>query len=318
MGQPLQEYLSSGNSEKMTAVLTIIVTYNAMQWVDRCIGSVLSSTMPSDIFVVDNLSTDGTADYIADNYKSVHLVRSNVNLRFGRGNNLGFEYALAKGYEYVYLLNQDAWVKPETFEILTDIHVQHPEYGLLSPLQLNPSEQSYEFMFNWLVASHIPNKDIAISCDDRNLCYPIELVQAAHWLISRRCLEIVGGFSPSFPHYGEDNNYCHRVLFHKLKIGVVPAAKAVHDAVFKNRETNKQKRYIHYIYFVDQLSDIMSSDTLISRLVFLFRRARGISVQENSMNAYVSYLKVLFHLPMILRNNRISRKQVCAFLNVNK
>ena len=43
--------------------------------------------------------------------------------------------------------------------------------------------------------------------------YEVKFVQAAHWLISRECLERVGGFSPSFPHYGEDNNFCNRAQY---------------------------------------------------------------------------------------------------------
>ena len=52
---------------------------------------------------------------------------------------------------------------------------------------------------------------------------------AAHWLVSRRAIETVGGFSPAFRQYGEDDNWLHRLHYHKLMCGVVPAAQAVHD-----------------------------------------------------------------------------------------
>ena len=52
-----------------TDLLVIIVTYNAMKWVDRCFDSLIDSTYPNDVFVVDNGSTDGTQDYIKQRYQ---------------------------------------------------------------------------------------------------------------------------------------------------------------------------------------------------------------------------------------------------------
>ena len=52
---------------------------------------------------------------------------------------------------------------------------------------------------------------------------------AAHWLVSRGALRKVGGFSPAFRQYGEDDNYIDRLHWHGFSCGVVPAASAVHD-----------------------------------------------------------------------------------------
>ena len=49
-------------------ILTIVVTYNGMKWLDRCLGSVALSKEPSDVFVVDNCSTDGTPEYISEHF----------------------------------------------------------------------------------------------------------------------------------------------------------------------------------------------------------------------------------------------------------
>jgi GT2 family glycosyltransferase len=54
-------------------------------------------------------------------------------------------------------------------------------------------------------------------------------VNAAAWMMTRECVEKVGGFSPSFFHYGEDDNYTQRLQFHKLKLGVLPTSRIYHD-----------------------------------------------------------------------------------------
>ena len=53
---------------EMNKILVIVVTYNAMKWVDKCFSSVRESTYPSGIYVIDNGSTDGTQHYIKEKY----------------------------------------------------------------------------------------------------------------------------------------------------------------------------------------------------------------------------------------------------------
>ena len=77
-------------------LLTIIVTYNGIRWIDRCIDSVIGSSVHSDIIVIDNGSTDGTQERIRERWNEVLLIQSDENLGFGRANNIGFDHALSK------------------------------------------------------------------------------------------------------------------------------------------------------------------------------------------------------------------------------
>ena len=104
------------------SILTIVVTYNAMQWVDRCLSSIRNSSLNSDALVIDNCSTDGTADYVRERYPWVELVCSSGNQGFGAANNLGLRLALERKYDFVYLLNQDAWRKKDTLGNLGDAY----------------------------------------------------------------------------------------------------------------------------------------------------------------------------------------------------
>ena len=117
----------------MKRVLVIVVTYNGMQWLGRCLGSVCQD---ADLYVWDNDSTDGSADFVEAEYPQAKLVRSADNLGFSIPNNKGMQYALDKGYDYVYLLNQDAWLEPGALEKMVAVADAHPEYGLLSPMQM--------------------------------------------------------------------------------------------------------------------------------------------------------------------------------------
>ena len=108
-------------------LFVIVVTYKGKQWYDRCFVSLRESTLPVQTIVVDNASNDGTVEYIRAHFPEIHLIESKENLGFGRANNLGMRCALDQGCDYVFLLNQDAWVEPDTFEKMVAIHQQHKE-----------------------------------------------------------------------------------------------------------------------------------------------------------------------------------------------
>ena len=232
----------------MSRLLVIIVTYNGMRWLDRCLSSVASSTVPADIFVYDNCSEDGSADYVESHFPSARLVRSKENLGFSKANNVGFRVALEEGYDFIYLLNQDAWVMPDTFEKLIRSFGEG-KWGIVSPAQMKADARTPDKRFSrHFHGSLAPSDDVQ----------PVRFVMAAHWMISAKCLRDTGFFSPAFTHYGEDNNYCDRVRFHGYGIGVLTSAIGVHDR--QARRMAKDRRiYLNCQYSKVRLSDPGSS-----------------------------------------------------------
>jgi len=70
----------------------IVVTYNHRKYTKNCLSSVLVNN-PLEVIVVDNGSTDGTAEFIEKEFPQVKLIRSPRNLGYGGGNNLGVKHA---------------------------------------------------------------------------------------------------------------------------------------------------------------------------------------------------------------------------------
>jgi GT2 family glycosyltransferase len=99
-------------------VSIVVLGYNGREHLKRCLPSLLEQTYPADrleILVVDNASTDGTADFVEAHFPRVRVVRNQSNLGFARGNNVGAQ--LARG-EFVAFLNQDTRVQPTWVEEL--------------------------------------------------------------------------------------------------------------------------------------------------------------------------------------------------------
>lgn len=216
----------------MNKVVVIIVTYNGMKWIEECLNSVLNSSIPVSIIVVDNNSSDGTVEYIKEVFSNVILLEQNINLGFGKANNIGMSYALKNCADFVFLLNQDAFVGKDTIEKLTEVALSNPNYGILSPIQLDYSGkllENYFFKFMADDRSRTFYSDFVLNNELKEI-YDVNFIQAAAWLLPIKTIMKMGGFDPIFFHYGEDNNFCQRVLYHNLKIGVAPNTFIRHDA----------------------------------------------------------------------------------------
>ena len=225
----------------MAELLTIVVTFNGKEWIERCLRSALESVVPTDVMVVDNGSGDGTPDLIRERFPDVILHENRENLGFAAANNIGFRHAIAHGYRFVYLLNQDAWVFPETFGTLLSAfgtgHVQgygDKRLGILSPMQMEADLTRMDEQFRKNCAAALAK--------DTSEIVPVPFVMAAHWMVTRECLETTGGFSPAFPHYGEDNNFLQRAVFHGFLAAVVKTASAVHDRANRPRPKDYRMR----------------------------------------------------------------------------
>ena len=212
----------------MEKVLAIVVTFNGMKWLERCLGSLRDSCPRPDVLVVDNGSTDGTREWVRVNFPEVEMVLRDDNPGFGAANNIGLRLALDRGYDYVYLLNQDAWVEKDTLRLLID--AAGAGWGILSPVQNDAAgrmDRQFERKCGKFLEGGQPVAEVPF-------------VMAAHWLIPVEVVRKVGGFSPAFKQYGEDDNYIDRLHYFGLQCAVVRSAKATHDR--SSRPTPKQKR----------------------------------------------------------------------------
>lgn len=224
----------------MVSIYTIIVTYNGLKWYDRCFGSLRTSDVPVHTVVIDNASSDGSVAYIREHFPEVTVIESQENLGFAKANNVGMRYALDHGADYVFLLNQDAWiVQPETLSSLVEVSRNHPEFALLSPMQLYGSGRQIVFESKHYGAKNEKNDWISDSYfNELKDLYEVEYVCAASWFLPVSTLRTIGGFDPLFYHNGEDDNYLQRIRYHGYKVGICPKVNVCHDIEGRSRDYN--------------------------------------------------------------------------------
>lgn len=214
----------------MKKIFVIVVTYKGKQWYDRCFTSLRESTIPVQTIVVDNASDDGTVEYIREHYPEIHLMVSKENLGFGRGNNLALKYAYERNCDYVFLLNQDAWLEDkDAIKKLIDISEKHPDFGIISPMHLSADKKRLNMAIGYNDRNCLKRMVSDLYCGVMKDIYETDYVNAAGWLLPRKTLSTMGGFDPLIFHYGEDDDYLNRARYHGLKIGVCPGSIIIHD-----------------------------------------------------------------------------------------
>ena len=296
-------------------VLVVVVTHNGMHWLRRCLSSVMpgaktpDSAPEVDVYVWDNASTDGSADFVAENYPQAVLVRSRENLGFSIPNNKGFEYAVREGYDYAYLLNQDAWIEPGALDLLVASARAHPEYGVLSPLQMTDGYKELDRQFARLLPAYtkqapfVPGK--ARDRDGEDVV-EVRRVMAAHWLVPVRVVEKIGPFEEElFPLYGQDDEWCRRLHFFGLKAGVVPEARAVHD---RQQRQEPLERVVYRNYYTGSLVRLCDvSRPLFENFLFILLFTLVKAVKYRSTLPFKYFRQIFRDLPRVRKLRSLVR-----------
>lgn len=297
-------------------VFVIVIVYNGLQnnWIKKCLDSLTNSDYPIEIIVVDNNSNDNSVEFIRSTYKRIILIEQKENQGFGRANNIGIKKAIENFADFIFLLNQDAVIEKNTISRLVEFAKANKQFGIVSPIHLNGKGTDIDFNFQSYLSQWNCNGFLSDLFFNRvKESYEVGFVNAASWLISKNCVDTVGGFNPVFFMYGEDDNYVHRLRYHGFKIGIITNAFIYHNREDRENGNNKYQ-------FLDRLKDfsnpgnnaiIEDEKKAVQRQIFknrfLFRHGR--------VKYFKNKLKELEDYPLDLtRNKLLSRKKGRTFL----
>lgn len=263
-------------------ITVVIVTFNGGHWVNKNINSLIHSNFPVDIIVVDNASSDNSVALL-EAFPQIEIIKSAVNLGFGKANNIGIKKALTNGSDAVFLLNQDTWIFEDTIGNLAREMNLNPEFGILSPMHFSADAITLDENFN----TYYNRKE-----EEQGNCVTVPFVNAAAWLVSRECFDKVGFFEPMFGHYGEDRNFCDRVKYHDFKIGIIKDSKICHDRTISRsfKKDVVQSEYKVLITLLDINNSLTAS--LVKGLAAVF----GLPKYFFKFYGFTKSLKLLYQL----------------------
>ncbi len=229
-------------SNSSPVISIVIVTWNCKSYVEECLTSINSqqADISTEIVVVDNASTDGTAEMIAVRFPRVCLVRSPTNLGFAKGNNLGIGQTSGK---YICLINPDVNVYPDCLAKMLRYLEEHPEVGLLGPQMLGPdgnvgrSTMRFPTIWNSLCRALALDSlfkrsrifgGFLMRDFSHDLTKDVDILNGWFWMARRDALNQVGMLDDSLFMYGDDLDWCRRFHDAKWRVVFYAGTQAVH------------------------------------------------------------------------------------------
>jgi GT2 family glycosyltransferase len=223
-------------------VSAIVVSYNVREQLLATLEAYYAGCgAEAEVIVVDNASSDGSADAVEQGFPNTKLIRLRQNVGFGSANNAGLEKATG---ELVLLLNPDVLVKEGCADTLAGFLAATPEAGAVGPrlerpdgrLDLaarralpSPLSAFYRFAGLSRMFPKSPRFNrYNLGDQSADSMHEIESGTAACLMVRRAAIDQVGFFDPQFFMYGEDLDLCFRLRKGGWKIFYEPAARAVH------------------------------------------------------------------------------------------
>lgn len=214
----------------------VLVCWNNKEYLDQCLKSLYDTGMRHsfDVIVVDNGSTDGSQQMLAEKYPQVMIIQNDSNVGLGKASNQGIEATQGR---YVLLLNNDTIVNGASFDTMVDFLEQNPRVGAVGGKLLNP-DGSIQTCYNYfstlgeefLVATRLgelmrPGYPAVMSGDE---------VKSVGWLgsaclmVRRATLDEVGLLDENYFIYGDEADLQYRIKKAGWEIYYLPDATTIH------------------------------------------------------------------------------------------
>ena len=206
-------------------VSVIILNYNGARWIERCLNSLAAQTCfpRMEVIVADNLSGDGSdrqAEQLMKDWPNGRLIQNGGNLGFCEGNNRAVPGARG---EYLFFLNNDAWLEPDCMEILLR-ETEKAKADAATPLVMNFDDDSFQnlgamgFDIFGLASFQPPHADV------REILMP----PGNSFLIRRSLFETIGGFDAEFFMFADETDLSWRLWIAGGRAVAVPPARLHH------------------------------------------------------------------------------------------
>ena len=254
----------SSNSMTYPKVSIIILNWNNYEDTKECLLSLDKITYPNyEVIVVDNGSVDGSTPKIQKEFPRHKYIYNKENLGFTEGNNIGMEYAMKKGTDFVLVLNNDITVENGFLESLVDIALKNPDAGIVGPAvyfyhepeKLSPTGGKINY---WRINNKV-----------YDLARPMEMdwIFGCCLLIKREVIETIGYFYVPFFLSYEDTDYCVRAKKTGFKIVCEPRSKIWHKI---GTTIKKNPVYFYYYFYRNKLLFIKRNAPFYIKFLFYF------------------------------------------------
>lgn len=216
----------------------IIISWQVRDLLNRCLASIYQETrgIKFEVIVVDNASTDQTAEMVAEFYPQAVIIANLKNRGFARAGNQGLKQARGN---HILLLNPDTIIIGRAVERMVEFLNNHPEAGIAGCKILNadqsiqPSVRKFptlpdQLLMLFKLHHFIKLKDYLLLGFDYQASAEVDQVMGAFFMINGLAREKIGLLDEQFYIWFEEVDYCRRCRQAGFKIVYTPLASVIH------------------------------------------------------------------------------------------
>jgi GT2 family glycosyltransferase len=238
------------NLDPSATVAIIILNWNGKDDTCKCIESVQKLDYTNyKIIVADNGSEDDSIAVLTDRFPEVVILKNGQNLGFAEGNNRAITYAMAQGFDYLLLLNNDAIVDPQMLNSFISASQSHPKAGVFGAKIYYLSEpQKIWFAGGKILSELITTHEGSNQTDDGQSwedIRPIDYACGCALFFKADVVKKIGALETNFFLMWEEVDFCYRARRAGFDCLFVPKAIAWHkiSASFKGGGTGCLQHY---------------------------------------------------------------------------
>ena len=277
-------------TEQLYDLTIIIPNYNTKDLLRNCIASIYQNTkeISFEIICIDDNSTDGSADMVANTFPDVILVRNKVNKLYVENNNFGMRLSRAR---YACLLNSDTILTSNAFAPLVRFMDEHSDVAACGPKLLNPDMTVQHCIrrfagpgtlllqaFNWhkLFPNNNSMKHLYALDFDYSQAQQVDSIGTTAYVVRRSTWEQAGMLDDRFRLFVVDWAYNYMLKQKGYKVYYTPCAEVVHlGSQSVNQTALKSIRDLHdALIKFSELYDYFGKGRGIKFLVRLAVRTR--------------------------------------------
>jgi radical SAM superfamily enzyme YgiQ (UPF0313 family)/GT2 family glycosyltransferase/glycosyltransferase involved in cell wall biosynthesis/SAM-dependent methyltransferase len=242
-------------------VSIIIPVFNNLNYTRQCITSLFTvkEKVNFEVIVVDNGSSDGTAEYLRQLPSPVRAITHTENLGFAKGCNAGAKAARGR---YVVFLNNDTVAQPNWLSAMLDCAASDAAIGLVGNLQIYPDngkvQQAGIVCGADRMLRSIYNNELSAEHPAVNKPREFQFVAGSCMLIEKTHFESVGGFDEAYLNSCEDVDLCMKVRATGRKVYYCPQSRILH---YESRTVSgHDKNSRNYALFLERWGDKLRRD----------------------------------------------------------
>jgi GT2 family glycosyltransferase len=229
----------------------VVLNWNQRDLTLECLRSLAQVDYPSErleIVVVDNGSTDETAQAVRHRFPNVTVLEAGENLGYAGGNNLGMRHALQRGTRYLCILNNDVRVSPGFLTPLLKALDLNASAGVATPLITSEEDAGQVWALGSVVdrrsgtVSRLHMGETASDWQFRDV-FEVDLAQGAAMIFKREVVETIGLLDEAYYLYYEEADWCLRARNAGFQILAVPRSRVWHQVSATLGETSPVINY---------------------------------------------------------------------------